>query len=239
MVRFNEFAAAAVVVACFGGQVAAQTVGTASVPTGFGVAGGTLALSLSASYGPERNPALDDTRGDASGSVIAGFGNPVSGLGVQGGFNITSFRDFGASGYLTVGAHNMFQTSERGVFSVALNASHLAPWGDATRLDPAGSLVGSYLTSVGGQIAMFSLGAGTDNNNARDIEPIAGFGIGVSPNVAVSIGQVGYDRTAVGMTFAPSLLAGNTLAVSVNHDHRTNDNTLVVDVSRAFGLFKQ
>ncbi len=239
MTTIFKIATAVALAVGFGGQVAAQTIGTAGVPTGFGIAGGTLALSMSGSYGPERTGGPNPTNGDASGSVLLGFGNPVSGLGVQGGVNVTSFRNFGASGYLSFGVHKMFQANERGVYSIALNGSHLAPWGDAERLDPGASLVGSYLTSLGGNLAMISLGAATDTNNARDVEGIFGFGIGVSQNVAVSIGQIGNDRTAVGVSFAPSLLGGNTLSVSVNHNHRTNDNTLVVDIGRAFGLFKQ
>lgn len=226
---------AAVAVIGLGLPAAAQTVGTAGVPTGFGLAGGVLALSASGSYGPERNPPADTTRYDGSGSVMLGFGDPVAGLGVQGGVNVTSFRDFGESGYLSLGAHKMFQTSEAGVYSVALNVTHIEPWGDAEGLDPGVSLVGSYLTSVGGRLALVSLGAATDTNNARDVEAVFGFGLGVSDNLAVSLGQVG-QRTAVGMTFAPTMLAGNSLSVSVNHNHDTGDNTLVVDLGRVFSL---
>ena len=228
--------AAAALALMVGVAAPAQTVGTAGVPTGFGVADGTVAFSVSGSYGPRRNPPIDNTRLDASGSVIAGFGNPVSGLGVQAGVNVTSFRRFAASGYLSFGVHRMFQTSEAGVYSVALNASHLAPWGDARRQRPGYSLVGSYLTSVGGRLAMVTLGAATDTNAARKVEGLAGFGIGVSDKVAVSVGQVG-ARTSLGLTLAPAVLAGNTLSVSVNHNRRTGANTLVVDISRSVKLF--
>jgi hypothetical protein len=233
MVR-NIGLAAAMVMTC-GVAASAQTVGTAGIPSGFGLAGGVLAFSVSGAYGPERNPPADDTRFDASGAILAGFGDPVSGVGVQGGVNLTSFRNFAESGYLSFGVHKMFQTSEAGVYSVALNVSHIAPWGDADNLDPGVSLVGTYLTSVGSNLAMFTLGAATDTNNARDIEGVFGFGIGVSDTVAVSIGQAG-QRTALGVSFAPSVLAGNSLSVSVNHNHDTNDNTLVVDIGRAFSL---
>lgn len=215
----------------------AQTVGTAGVPTGFGLAGGVLALSASGSYGEERNPPADRTRYDGSGAVMLGFGDPVAGLGVQGGVNLTSFRDFGDSGYLSLGVHKMFQTSDAGIYSVALNVSHIEPWGDAKLLDPGVSLVGSYMTSIGGRLALISLGAATDTNDARDTEAVFGFGMGVSDNVAVSLGQVG-QRTALGMTLSPSMLAGNSLSLSVNHDHDTGENTFVVDLGRAFNLFK-
>lgn len=235
--RFSFFSMAAAAVIMIGLPAAAQTVGTAGVPTGFGLAGGVLALSASGSYGPERNPPADTTRYDGSGSVLLGFGDPVAGLGVQGGVNVTSFRDFGESGYLSLGVHKMFQTGDAGIYSVALNATHLEPWGDAELLDPGVSLMGSYLTSFGGRLAMISLGAATDTNNARDVEAVFGAGFGVSDTVAVSLGQVG-QRTALGMSFSPAILAGNSLSLSVNHNHDTGDNTFVVDLGRTFSLFK-
>lgn len=233
--RISCIALAAVAVMGAGVAAQAQTVGTAGVPTGFGLAGGVLALSASGSYGPERNPPADTTRYDGSGSVLVGFGDPVAGLGVQGGINLTSFRDFGESGYLSLGVHKMFQTSEAGVYSVALNVSHLEPWGDADRLDPGVSLVGSYLTSFGERLAMVSLGAATDTNDARDVEAVFGFGVGLTDTLGVSLGQVG-ERTVVGLTVAPAMLGGNSLSVSVNHNHDTGDNMLVVDLGRAFSL---
>jgi hypothetical protein len=235
--KFSFMALAAVAVMGTALPAMAQTVGTAGVPSGFGLAGGVLALSASGSYGEERNPPADRTRYDGSGAVMLGFGDPVAGLGVQGGVNVTSFRDFGESGYLSLGVHKMFQTSDAGIYSVALNVSHIEPWGDAELLDPGVSLVGSYMTSIGGRLALISLGAATDTNDARDTEAVFGFGIGLNDNVAVGLGQVG-QRTALGMTFSPAMLAGNSVSVSVNHDHDTGDNTLVVDLGRAFNLFK-
>lgn len=212
--------------------VSAQTVGTAGVPSGLGLAGDVAAVSISGSYGPERSK-TDQTRFDASGSVLAGFGDPVAGFGLQGGVNVTSFRNFGASGYFSLGVHKMFQTSEAGIYSVALNIGHLAPWGDVKDEDESFSLVGTYLTSVGGRLAMFTLGAATDTKAARDVEGIVGVGIGLSENIAVSVGHVG-QRTAVGLTLSPAMFGGNSVSVSVNHDHDRNENKLVVDLGRAF-----
>lgn len=234
-VRWTAHGAAALVAAFTGFQASAETVGTAGVPTGFGLSGETLAFSVSGSYGSPRNPPADDTRFDASGTVMAGFGNPVDGLGLHGGVSVTSFRDFGASGSLTLGVHKMFQTSEAGIYSVALNATNLAPWGNARGLDTGVSLVGSYLTSINGRFALFSAGATTDSNTARDVDGVFGFGIGITDNLGLSIGQVG-DRTALGVTLSPSLLAGNSVSISANHNHSTDENTLVIDIGRAIGL---
>jgi hypothetical protein len=216
-----------------GNLAVAQTIGTPGVPSGFGLAGGSVGLSGSGSYGPDRG----DTKLDASSGLTFGFGNPVTGVGIQTGANLTSFRDFGASGYFTYGLHKMFQTSDAGIYSVALNVSHIAPWGDARQSDPGYSLLGSYLTSFGSNLALITVGVGNDMNDERDVRGIFGIGMGIGENYAVSLGQVG-DRIALGLTMSPTLLAGNSLSVSINHDASSNENTLAVDVSRSFYLFK-
>jgi hypothetical protein len=215
-----------------GVQATAGTIGTPGVPSGFGLAGGVAALSVSGSYGPNRG----DTRFDASTALTFGFGNPVTGFGIQPGVALTSFRQFGSSGYLTFGVHRMFQTSEAGIYSVALNFSHLAPWGDSERLDPSASLVGSYLTSFGSNLALVTLGVGNDMNDQREVQGIAGIGIGITRDYAVSLGQVG-NRTALGVTTSPSWLAGANLSVSVNRDWDRNDTKLAVDLGRLFNIF--
>lgn len=222
---------------CFGSAASSETVlaATAGIPSGFGLSGESVALSASGSVGSPRNPPTDNTRFDASASLLAGFGDPVVGLGFQAGLNVTSVRNFGESGYLTLGVHKMFQTSEKGVFSVALNATHVGPWGNATVLDPGYSLVGSYLTSVNGHLAVFSAGAATDVNPDRDLEPVVGMGIGIADAVSFSVGQVG-AKSVVGMSFAPQRLGGGSISVSVNHNHDSSRNTLVVDLARVISI---
>ena len=215
----------------------AEVVGTPGVPSGFGLAGNVWAFSLSGSYGPERNPPDDTERTDGSGSLLLGFGNPATAVGVQTGLVLTSFRDFGESGYLTAGVHRLFQFNEFGVGSIAANVSYIAPWGDAEDLDVGGQVIGSYLTSVGGRLALFSLGAANDTNDDRDVEAILGAGFGVSPTMGLSLGQVG-ERTSAGMALAPRALGGGTLGISVSHDWDSNDNTLTIDFGRAFNLFR-
>lgn len=234
----NFIASGALALSIFAGsQAAAEAIGTPGVPSAFGLAGGGVGISLSGSFGPQRGSSGEDTRFDASSGVTFGFGNPVTGVGVQSGIALTSFRDFGASGYLTLGVHKMFQSSDAGIYSVALNASHIAPWGDSEALDPGISLLGSYLTSFGSNFALVTVGVGNDMNDERDVQGIFGVGVGVGESYAVSIGQVG-DRTSIGLTVSPDLLAGTSLGISVNHDWDTHDNTLVVDIGRTFSLFK-
>jgi hypothetical protein len=215
-----------------GFQASAGTIGTPGVPSGFGLAGGVAGLSISGSYGSDRG----DSRFDASTALTFGFGNPVTGVGIQPGLSITSFRDFGASGYLSFGLHKMFQTSEAGIYSVALNFSHLASWGDAKRLKPGASLVGSYLTSFGSNLALVSIGLGTDMNDRRAVQGIVGIGMGLRASYAVGIGQVG-NRTALGLTSSPVWLSGGSVSVSLNHDWKTRDTRLAVDLARSFNLF--
>lgn len=81
--------------------------GISAVPSGFGLSGGTVSLSLSGSYGPRRGgPGSDRT--DASTAAAIGLGNAATGLGVELGVVNTSFRDFGGSGYFTLGANRQF-----------------------------------------------------------------------------------------------------------------------------------
>ncbi len=218
----------------FGGPVAAQVAGTPGVPTGFGLAGNVVGLSLSGSFGPERgNP--PDTNFDASSALTFGFGNPVSGLGVQVGANLTSFRNFGQSGFLTFGVHRMFQLNDKGVFSVAANVNNIAPWGDSRNNDLSGSLVGSYLTGFGPRLGVITLGVGNSGDAENDVLGIFAIGAGITPTSSVGIGQVG-DTTSLGVTLAPAALRGGSIAVSVNRDWNDNENTLVVDLGRIFSL---
>lgn len=237
MERVNLFGLTTAILLGLGSAASSETVlvGTAGIPSGFGLSGGSVGLTASGSFGSPRNPPIDNTRFDASASLLTGFGDPVSGLGFQAGLNVTSVRNFGESGYLTLGVHKMFQTNEKGVFSVALNATHVAPWGNATVLDPGYSLVGSYLTSVSGRLAVFSAGAATDTNANRDVEGVIGMGIGIADAASFSVGQVG-AKSVVGMSFSPQWLGGSSLSVSVNHNHDTSRNTLVVDLARVFNI---
>lgn len=212
----------------------AQTIGTPGVPSGFGLAGGVAAVSVSGSYGSSRG-GPDDTRFDASTALTLGFGNPVTGVGLQGGVNLTSFRNFGASGFFTLGAHKMFQTSGKGIYSVALTGSQIAPWGDSADQEIAMQIVGSYLTSVGGRLALFTLGAGNDSDGENSVIGMIGAGIGITDRVAVSVGQVD-QRTSLGLTFSPDYFAGNSVSVSLNYDRVEDDTKLTVDLGRVFAL---
>lgn len=205
---------------------------TTATPSGFGLHGGTLGLAFSGSYGPVR---FDGQRWDASTVASLGLGDPVNGLGFQIDVNNTSFRNFGASGYLSLTLHHMFQTNPDGVYSVALTASNLAPWGDSAFLDPSISFVGSYMFGIDGRLAIASLGVTTDTNNARDLEVIAGFGVQVANDWSVNAGWVG-NQTVLGASWRPDMLGGMTVGLSVRGLEDSDRRMFGVDISRAFDL---
>ena len=232
-------AAFAVVSAAAPLSVEAQTIGTAAIPSGFGLYGGVMALSASVSYAERERTGPNPTHWDASVAASAGFGNPVSGLGVDFGVNITSTRNFGESGYLSLGTSRLFQVSEGVVGGVALRADYLAPWGDISAVDPTYSLVSSFLGASGGTPYMVSVGIGTgwnQNATARDVRGAIGFGMNVAPDWAVSVGYVG-EESIIGAVWEPGFLQSTSVAFSVRN--LEGDNTVVgIDVGRAFSLMR-
>lgn len=209
-------------------------VGTAAIPSGFGLYGNTLGLSVSGTFGQWRGGAGSD-RLDASAALSFGIGDPVNALGLQADLNVTSFRNFGVSGYLSLTLHRMFQTSSAGVYSVALSASHLAPWGNSARVDPGVSLVGSYMFGLNGRLAMATLGVANNLNNARDVEGIFGFGVAVSDDWAVNLGWAG-NQSVFGATWRPQALGGAALSISVRGIEDRNRRLIGFDLSRSFSL---
>ena len=210
----------------------AQVVGTPGAPSAFGLAGGVGAASITGTYGPRRGPNL--TRFDASTALTFGFGDPVDGLGVQVGANLTSFRKFGKSGFLTLGVHKMFQASDAGIYSVGVNVENIAPWGDAKRNKVSGNVVVSYMTSFGDKLGLITVGA-TNTTPGRKVEPILAVGMGLTDTSSVSLSQVG-DRTTLGTTFAVSALSGASVNLSAARDWKTKQNFFVVDVTTAFNF---
>ena len=213
----------------------AQSVAIAGLPNGFGLSGGALSLSMTAGFGPRRGIPPNTTRADASTAVLLGLGSPASGLGVELGATLTSFRNFGASGYLDLGFHRLFQINERGVGSVSLRVSHLAPWGDAARLDPGYTLAASYLTSAGSRLVMATLAAGTAFERTRGLRGAIGVGVSVSPQWSVSAGYSG-DHSVLGATWTPRNAGATSVAISLNALEDPARRALVVGVTRSFRL---
>ena len=235
------FLATAAAVALGAPAATAQTIGMAGIPSGFGVAGNVVALGFSGSYSQQlRGVVPNQTHWDAATSATFGFGNPVSGVGVEVGINLTSFRRFGQSGHLSVGVHRMFQANDRGVFSAALRADYLGAWGDIKTYNPAYSLIGSYATSVGSRLAMFSAGVGTgwgQNGSDRTTRGAVGFGIGLNGQWAASVGYVGQE-SVIGAVWQPPALNGASVAFSIRNIEDSGNATFAVDIGRAFALMR-
>jgi len=215
------------------GSIHAQTfVATPAIPSGFGLSGNTLAVSLSGAYDNSRPVG---NRLDASTSLAFGFGDPVDGIGVQASVNLTSFRMFGASGYGALTLHRMFQTNSSGIFSISGNLTYIAPWGNAARLPMGGSVVGSYLFGINGRLGIATLGATNDLNAARRVQPVVGFGYQVADDIAVSAGWAG-EQSVLGIGWQPPMLGGTTVNLSVRAVEDNARRSIGLDITHAFNL---
>jgi hypothetical protein len=211
-----------------------QVVGTPGAPSAFGLSGGVGAVSLTGSYGKPRG-GVGVTRFDASTAFGVGFGDPVDGVGVQVGVNITSFRKFGDSGYFTAGVHKMFQLSDAGVYSIGINIENIATWGDAKQSKLGANVIGSYMTSINGQLGLITVGA---TNAVLGNKPTGIFavGMGVTETSSIALSQLG-NRSTLGYTIAPSGLSGTSVNLSVARDWKSKENSVAVDLISSFNLF--
>ncbi|MCC6007000.1 MAG: hypothetical protein JJU40_04935 [Rhodobacteraceae bacterium] len=207
--------------------------GIAAVPSGFGLSGGTASVSLSGSYGPPRGP--DNTRFDASTAIAAGFGNPATAVGVEVGLVNTSFRRFGHSGFFTLGVNRQFPI-EGGTGSVSVSASNIAGWGDSRNNPVAGTIVASFAYSINGRPVMATIGAGSRLTRNNEAGIIAGFGMSVAPDWAISAGVVG-DSPIIGASYFPPMLEGASVNFSLRDFDRGSNTVFGVDLGYAFNLF--
>lgn len=210
-----------------------QRAGIAAVPSGFALSNGTASVSLSGSRGPDRG----DTNFDASTAFSVGFGDDVNAIGVNIGIVNTSFRNFGGAGFFTAGVSRQF-SFEGGTGSVALSASNLMPWGEATLREESATAAASFVYDVGGRPVMATIGAGTHLTRDNEAGLLGGFGVAVAPDWAVSAGFVG-DSPIVGASYFPAALQGSSVNFSVRDLDQRNDALFGVDIGYSFNLFGQ
>lgn len=208
--------------------------GIAAVPSGFGLSNGTASLSFAGSYGPERG-GPDSTRFDGSTALAVGFGDPVTALAFEFGVVNTSFRNFGASGFFTVGVNRQFSYAG-GIGSVAVTISDIKGWGDARDNDVSGTAVTSFVYDINGRPVMATIGAGTTVTSDDDAGIIAGFGMSVAPEWALSAGVVG-DLPIIGASYFPSALEGSSVNFSLRDLDEGDDAVFGVDIGYSFNLF--
>lgn len=238
MTKLAPAAMAALGALAFAPPTAAQTqVATSALPTGFGLGMGDIALGFSALHGPWRGTGPDRTRYDASTSLAYGFGDPNALVGIDFAANITSFRDFGASGYLSVSLHRRMQFAGGAIGSVNLTATHLAGWGDSSVLDPAYTLVGSYAGVFGGRRVMVSAGVGDGFHRARGTEGLLAVGVAVAPGVAVSGGFIG-SSPVIGASWFPGFLPNSVVNLSVRDIDDSARRTVGIDIGYSFNLLE-
>lgn len=152
--------------------------------------GGSLFLSVE---GSDRRPGgLREL--DGSLAFGAGFGDQETGLGGEIAVELTSTEpeDFADSGYLSakVGGRVLRGLGQN---YLALGAEGLAPWGDARGREVNVTLTGTHVDYFG-PIAngryypvMVSLGYGSRQKRGTDPGLFAGIGVGLTPNISVSL----------------------------------------------------
>lgn len=209
------------------------TLGTAGLSSAFGLSGNTLGLTFSGSYGPPRG--VGATRFDASTALSLGLGDPVNGVGLQFDANLTSFRNFGASGNFSANIHKMFQVNDKGVYAVMLSAGNLGAWGDAATLPENASLIGSYMFGIGAHPAVVTLGATTALNANNDIEAIGAFGYSLNSDWALNIGFAG-QTPVVGATWQPEFLSNTPITISISDIDDESKRKLQIDIGHTFSL---
>lgn len=217
-----------------------------AVPSGFGLSGGDLSLSASGTYGPERSPDDDsDDKSDASTGIAFGIGDPMTAVGVEFGLVLTSFRDFGASGFLTLGVNRQFDF-DGGVGSINVSASNLGAWGDAESSEVAYSIVGSVAYALGSTPMVTTLGYGTGYGNGFGFSNddcvtgcegiVFGVGAGLSEYWAISAGVVG-SSPIIGATYFPSGVDGLSANIWVRDADDSDSATFGVDVGWVTNVF--
>lgn len=219
---------------------ARRRAGIAAVPSGFGLSGGVVSFSLSGSHGKRRGgPGSERT--DASTSIAIGFGDPIAGLAFEIGIVNTSFRNFGASGFLTLGVNRQF-SYEGGTGSIALTANNINGWGDSRGLSIGVNLVASSVYSISGMPAMGTLGIGSQlgsrsaSTGNQKAGIIAGFGLGVAQDWAVSAGIVA-GSPVIGASYFPAALSGSSVNISLRDFDRSDSVVFGVDIGFALNVF--
>ena len=133
------------------------------------------------------------------GDFGAGYtiGNPIENISLTFGLSITSLKDFGADGSLSISAARALVIADRSLTFVGASASNLVAWGDAQLNPEAYSIYISHLTAVplaNGELPVqVSAGYGDritlseDGLGRIDEGAFVGIGLGVTENLAVSL----------------------------------------------------
>lgn len=202
-----------------------------SLPSGFGLGHGMVAVSLSGAYIPNALRELDGDMG-----LALGLGDAVNGVGFTLSADITSLEnDFADSGYFNIGAHRQFRFGG-GYGSVNATVSGIGAFGTAAARRVGGSLVASFVTGTAGRPYMVTAGIANDLTLARNVQGILGIGVGLNESFAVSAGVYG-GSNAIGVTWFPGFLRNTVVQVSLRNLDDPVRRGIGVDIGYAFNLF--
>lgn len=207
-------------------------------PTAFGLSRGEVFGGISGGYESRNRGGSSPTRFDASSTIFIGFGDPVDGIGFQVGTALTSFRNYGKSGYVSVGVHKMFQTSEQGIWAVAANLDNITPWGDSSDNKLSGNLLLSYMTGFGPRLGLVTVGLANNTRLDRRLEGVFGLAVGITDKTSLNVAQLG-RRSTLGVMTAPPALGGVILSAGLSRDWSSKTTLLTVDIGRTFNMRRQ
>lgn len=204
----------------------------ASLPSGFGLSGGAVGVTLSGLYAPRQPNRLDGDLG-----LAIGFGDPVGAVGFTFSADITSLhRNFADSGYFNVSVHRQFRFTN-GYGSVQATVSGIGAFGTASARQVGGSLVGTFVTGTPARPYMLTVGIANDLNLTRDVEGILGVGVGLNDRWAVSAGVYG-DNTSIGATYFPSQLPNVVVQVALRNVHDSARRGIGFTIGYGFSQFR-
>lgn len=233
---------------CWAGAGQAQTVeDRARTVTVLGIASGTTApagtLFGSISGNTRRDGIFNEL--DGSAEIGLGFGSAETALGFQASLVSTSLTNSpGDSGYVSLKASRRVIELPMPVY-LGLTVDNIAPWGDASGLDPALTLAATTfgVATFGTPQQypyMLTLGYGSDVGGFLEQEGlILGAGIGLSRNVGLTASLAG-EAVTLGVALRIDEMEDVALGIAVNDVFDAeNSRRLTVSLSFALdGLFK-
>ena len=197
---------------------------SSAIPAPGGTAYGALTYT-----NPRRGVSGQGGDGDLALGYV--FGNPVTGLSVTTGVNITSLEDFGEDGSFDLSVARMLRASGNSATFIGASAGNIFAWGSAKLDDENYSAYVSHLVgfqTAGGEVPVqFTLGYGDnttreDNGSGLMKEGVfAGVGVGLTETLSASISAT-TTQANIGFTMVVPQVPG--LGVSLGM-YDVTDNT--------------
>ena len=179
------------------------------------------------------------------GDAVLGYtiGNPIRNLSATFGLTITSLKDFGQSGSVSLNLSRALHVGDRSLTFAGVSASNLAAWGDARQTGESYSAYVSHLVAArsrSGEIPI-QLTIGYGNLIAFDRAGLtvgdgafAGIGVGVARNLSLSLSATETQLNAGLGVSVPGLDAASVTMGVFDVTDRVGRRQFAVSLSYAF-----